>query len=285
MKRFIFIIFCFFTLNNIFSYQWPTNKDYLKSLFGSISDGMIQDGIKFKSDDQAIYPLADGEIIYYQDSFIFGDLDYKGSEGNILVLKHIGEFKSIYRNFSSSDSFNTREQIKKTEVIGISSNTNDEFVFSIFDDKKEEYINPQQILPFLVDDRKPIISAVYLETNGEKIELSMNKRLPSGRGVLTINAWDIMLIKGIYDKFSPFSVNVFVDGFEKYNASFSSIKEIDGKMYLSGESDIDMDKIIIGEGMLFGGDIYLTNGRSLIEVVIRDIDGNEASKSYPVIVE
>lgn len=285
MKKVIcFIIFCF-TLNSLFSYQWPTNKDYLRSLFGSVSEGMIQDGITFKSDDQAIYPLADGEIIYYQDSFVFGDLDYKGDEGNLLVLKHIGEFKSIYRNFTTTDSFDKSDQVKKTEMVGISANKSDEFIFSIFDDKKESYINPQQILPFLVDDKKPIISEVYIETGGENILLSNNKRLPSGRGVLTINAWDVMLVKGLYGKFSPFSVNVFVDGFEKYNASFSSIKEVDGKMFLSGESDIPMDQILIGDGMLYGGDIYLTNGKSLIEVVVRDIDGNETSKSYPIIVE
>lgn len=285
MKKSITIIIFCFTINSLFSYQWPTNKDYLKSLFGSVSEGMIQDGITFKSDDQAIYPLADGEIIYYQDSFVFGDLNYKGDEGNLLVLKHIGEFKSIYRNFTTTDSFDKSDQIKKTEMVGISANKSDEFIFSIFDDKKESYINPQQILPFLVDDKKPIISGVYIETGGENILLSINKRLPPGRGILTINAWDVMLIKGLYGKFSPFSVNVFVDGFEKYNASFSSIKEVDGKMFLSGESDIPMDQILIGEGMLYGGEIYLTNGKSLIEVVVRDIDGNEASKSYPIIVE
>lgn len=285
MRKFIYILLMILSINCLYSYQWPTNKDYLKSLFGSISAGHIQDGIKFNSDNQAIYPLADGEIIYYQDNFSYGDLNYDGDEGNILVLKHIGEFKSIYRNFSTTEDFESVDQLKKTEMVGLSANTSDEFIFSIYDDKKEAYINPQQILPFLIDDRKPIISAVYLDTGEEEIKLARNKRLPSGPAMLKVSAWDIIMVKGVYGKFAPFSVNIFVDGFEKYNASFSSIKEIDGSLFLSGESDIPMNKFLIGGDMLFGGDIYLTNGRSLIEVVIRDIDGNEASKSYSVIVE
>lgn len=285
MGKILFMIIALTSVNLLFSYQWPTNKDYLKSLFGTVNEGTVQDGIKFYGVGQAIYPLADGEIIYYQDSFVFGDLDYTGDEGNILVLRHLGEFKSIYRNFSTTDSYELSKDLKKTEMVGISDNSSDDFIFSIYDDKRQAYINPQQILPFLLDDRKPVIRGVFLENEGNEYKLARNKILPSGSSTLTINAWDIVTVKGRYMKFIPFRVNVFVDGFERYNASFSSIKEIDGEMFLSGESDIPMDKILSVGDMLFGGDIYLTNGRSLIEVVVRDIDGNETSKSYSVIVD
>jgi len=284
VKKLLFITTVFVSINLLYSYQWPTNKDYLKSLFGSVSDGMIQDGIRFYNINQAVYPLDDGEIIYYQDSFDFGDLDYFGGDGNILVLKHIGGFKSIYRNFSTTDNFESTDTMKKTEMIGISSSISDDFMFSIYDDKKNAYINPQQILPFLLDNRKPVIGGVFLEADGRSFKLSRNKVLPAGDSTLLIDAWDVVKVRERYLKFSPFRVNVFVDGFERYNASFSSIKEIDGQMILSGESDVPMEKFITKSGMLFGGDIFLTNGRSLIEVVIRDIDGNEASKSYSVIV-
>lgn len=284
MRQKVYLVLFLLAWNVLFSYQWPTSKDYIKSLFGSISSGMIEDGIMFKSNNQAIYPLTDGEIIYYQDSFEFGDLDYVGDEGNLLVLKHIGEFKSIYRNFSTTDSFESTVSLKKSEMVGISGNNSDEFTFSIYDDKKQAYINPQQILPFLLDNRSPVISGVFLENKGTSIKLSRNKTLPSGLFKLTISAWDIVRINNKYVKFIPFSIYVFVDGLERYNISFSSIKEIDGTMFFTGDTDVPIEKVLMVGDMLYGGEIYLTNGRSLIEIVVRDIDGNEASKSYSVLV-
>lgn len=285
MKQLTLISLIIITSVNLSAYQWPSNKDFLTSLFGTSYSDSIQDGIKFTSEDQAIYPLADGEIIFYQESFEFGDLDYYGAEGNILVLKHAGEFKSIYRNFNSIDSFNLTDSISKTEMLGVSSNEYDNFIFSIYDDKKESYINPQQILPFLEDERNPVINGVYVKNQGTRIKLSRNKKLISGEYHIFIDAWDIVKVRNRYMKFTPFSVNVFVDGFERYNISFSSLKEIDNILYLSGGSDIPVTDFLSGGTMLYGGEVFLTTGRSLIEIVIKDIYGNEASKSYSVIVD
>ena len=285
MRYKILILLLIFFNIYLFSYQWPANKDFLKSLFGSINGNVLQDGIEFRSEGQAIYPLAAGELIYYQDVLSFGDNSFQGNDGNLMVLKHVGEFKSIYRNFSSLENFNYSDYIRESEMIGVSDKNNDNFMFSVYDDKIEAYINPQQLLPYLEDDKSPVISSVLLRSKNNEIKISRNKKLPAGEYLLYINAWDLVSIAGQIRRFSPFSIYVFIDGFERYNISFSSIKEIDESLYLSGESDVSVDKIISGGDLIFGGEIFLTRGRSLIEVVIKDIDGNEASKSYSVIVE
>lgn len=274
---------------SLFSYQWPSNKDYLSSVFGTSNNDYIQDGIKFTIEDQAIYPLADGEIIFYEENFCFGDLNYSGKEGNILVLKHTGEFKSIYRNFITTGGFDLADNLSQTEMLGVSSGKNDDFIFSVYDDKKDSYINPQQILPFLEDERTPVINSVYVKSNDDisnkTVKLYRNVPLVSGVFTIFINAWDIIKVKNSYVKFTPFSVNVFVDGFEKYNISLSSLKEIDNRLYVSGETDVSMADYLSGGSMLYGGEVFLTTGRSLIEIVIKDIEGNEASKSYSVIIK
>jgi len=285
VRKFVLLFLLYFAITAVFSYQWPSNKDYLSSVFGSFTGDNILDGIEFDSENQAIYPITDGEIVFYQDSFEFGDLDYNGEEGNILILKHVGEFKSIYRNFSTSDSFTQTKNLSKSELIGVSSGVYDSFIFSLYDDKKDSYINPQQILPFLLDDRKPVISSVYIDNLETRGKLTRNISLNPGLSRIYIDAWDVVRIRGKYKKFTPFSVNVFVDGFERYNTSFSSLKEIDKTIYLSGNSDVPLKDIISGGTLLYGGDVYLTTGSSLIEIVIKDIEGNEASRSYPVVVK
>jgi len=285
VKRVFLYYFILLTTFSTYSYQWPSSKDFLSKLFGANENLRIVDGIKFSSDNQSIYPLTDGEVIFYQDSFEFGDLDYKGEEGNLLVLKHIGEFNSIYRNFILSDNLNTQININKTDIIGISGNSWDEFIFSVYDNKNDSYINPQQILPFLEDGTTPVINNVYIMNNDVLEPLYMNKRVLGGESILYIDSWDVIYIKGKYSRFVPFSVNVFVDGFERYNISFSSLKEIEDDIYLSGFSDVPLKNFLSIPSYLFGGKVFLTNGRSLIEVVVKDINGNETSKSFSLLVE
>lgn len=285
MRRFNLIILCLLNLTVISAYQWPCNRDYLSSLFGKVTNGVVEDGIRFNNDGQAIYPLAKGEVIYYQDEFKFGDNTYHGDDGNLLVLRHVGEFKSYYSNFHSDMDFSKMESINKSEMLGVSTSEYDTFKFSIFDERRKLYINPQQILPYLNDENRPVISSVVINSLGKEIKLARNRRVPAGDSSIYINAWDVIKVNDKYRKFTPFSINVFVDGFERYNSSLSSIKEVDGFIYIAGDNDIPIGDFISGGNMIFGGDIFLTKGRSLIEIVIKDIDGNEASKSYSVVVE
>lgn len=285
MKRIFLVGLTLINLLSISAYQWPCNRDYLSSIFGNISNGNVEDGIRFTNDGQAIYPLATGEVIFYQDEFNFGDTTFHSDAGNMLVLKHVGEFKSYYSNFHSDMNFSLMDSVNKSEMLGTSSSDFDKFKFSVFDERRKLYINPQQILPYLNDENRPVISSVVINNLGKEIKLSRNRRVPAGDSSIYINAWDVIKVNERAKKFTPFSVNVFVDGFERYNSSLSAIKEVDGFIYISGDSDIPIGDFISGGNMIFGGDIFLTKGRSLIEIVIKDIDGNEASKSYSVVVE
>lgn len=285
MKKILLIFFLLAISSTLFSYQWPSNKESLGKLFGDTSAKNVQDGILFTGENQAVYPLADGDVIFYQDSFQFGDLDYSGEEGNILILSHKGDFRSYYRNFIPTEGFNNSSTILQSEMVGVSGRDNGDFIFSIFDEKKDEYINPQQLLPLLADNLSPVISGVFLYKDGAYMKVLKNKRVPAGSSQLYIDTYDVVKLNNKFKKFNPFSIYIFIDGFERFHVSFSSIKEIDGKLYFSGSDNVPVDNFLRNSSFLFGGDVYLTRGRSLIEVVVRDNNGNEASRSFSVIVE
>lgn len=284
MKKLLLPMLVVLTASAIYSYQWPSNKEFLKSLFSTIEREEAQDGIRFSNSGQAVYPLTEGEIIFYQDSFQFGNLDYTGDEGNLLVLNHKGDFKSFYRNFIPSDGFDYSSMVLQSEMIGVSGKERDDFVFSVYDDKKDEYINPQQILPLLEDNIEPVINGVFLENNSKLVKVVWNKNLPQGLSRIYIEAWDVIKIDKKYKKFIPFGIYVFIDGFEKFHVTFSSIKEVDGELYFSGTENVPVNLFYSRESLLFGGEVFLTRGRSLIEVVVKDNNGNESSKSYSILV-
>lgn len=285
MRNLYLTVSFFLLISPLYSYQWPSNKDKIDKLFGAVSGSDLYDGIKFSGEDQAVYPLTDGEILFYQDDFNFGDLDYSGDQGNLLILSHKGGFRSNYRNFTPTEGFDKEEKILQSEMIGVTSNKGNDFIFSIYDEKKDEYINPQQLLPLLKDTIAPVISKVYIKNSDSFIEVVRNKRVPSGNSELYIDAYDLVKMNSQFKKLNPFSIFVFIDGFERFHVTFSSIKEIDNKLFFSGVEDVPVSKYINRTGFLFGGNIYLTRGRSLIEIVIKDNNGNEVSKSYSVPVE
>lgn len=281
MKNILFILLLF-TLGNLYSYQWPSNKDKLNYIFGSEKDSRFLDGVEFLNNGQGVYPMADGEVIFYQDSMCFGDLKYSEDEGNILYIKHGGDFSGIYRNFISNNDFENVESIYQGDLIGTAAMEDLPFTFSLLDEVKGEFVNPQQILPRVEDTERPVIGKVKLLAGEAEYRLTRNRTIPAGYYTLYIDTYDVIKIGKLYRKITPFQIYVFVDGFENFNISFSSVKEVNDKIYISGDEDLLLEKVKDENGFYFGGEISLTSGKSLIEIVIKDIQGNESSRSIPI---
>lgn len=279
--RLIFSTLLFFIFTNLFSYQWPSAKSEINYIFGSYRSDQFLDGVEFRDGSHPVYPMADGEVIYYSQGFSFGDTRYENSDDNTLVIEHKGNFSAIYRNFSTNKDYSDSEFISQSDLLGISDSEDSPFVFSVYDEVKMEYINPQLILPRVEDDNKPVINGVKLVGNGTSYELTRNKVVPTGYYKLYIDTYDVMKIDNRLRKVTPFQIYVFVDGFKNFTISFSSFKEVDEKIYLSGDEDIPLDNIM-EDGYYFGGEHYLTRGKSQIEIVIEDIYGNETSRSIPI---
>lgn len=280
--RKLFVIPLIFLITPVFGYQWPSNKDKIKYVFGTEIGEAFLDGVEFFNSDQGVYPMADGEVLFYEENLRFGDTKYSEDEGNILYIKHKGNFSGIYRNFKINNDSNLVKNINQGDLLGTANMGDSPFTFSLYDEIKNEFINPQQVLPRVEDDQKPVIGDVKLVAGGVEYKLTRNRSISAGYYSLYIDTYDVMKIAKVYRKITPFQIYVFVDGFENFNVSFSSIKEINEKMYVSGDQDILLDDIKDNKGFYYGGEIYLTTGKSLIEIVIKDIDGNESSRSIPI---
>lgn len=281
MRNIIFVLLLF-TIHSLYSYQWPSSKDKINYIFGSEIDSRFLDGVEFLNTGQGIYPMADGEVIFYQDSMCFGDLKYSEDEGNILYIKHGGDFSGIYRNFTSNNDFEFINEIYQGDLIGTATMKDLPFTFSLLDEIKEEFVNPQQILPRVEDKERPVIGNVILVAGDTRYRLTRNRTIPAGYYKLYIDTYDVIKIGEKYRKITPFQIYVLVDGFENFNISFSSIKEVNEKIYISGDEDIPLEMVKDENGYYFGGEVSLTSGKSLIEIVIKDIHGNESSRYIPI---
>lgn len=278
----LFILLLIILVVPAFGYQWPSNKDKINYIFGTEKNEVFLDGVEFLSTGQGVYPMADGEVLFYEENMCFGDSKYPADEVNILYIKHKGNFSGIYRNFRTNSDLNFVKNIHQGDLLGTANIENSSFTFSLYDEIKSEFINPQQVLPRIEDDQKPVIGSIKLSTDKIEYNLTRNRTISAGYYSLYIDTYDVMKIDGVYRKVTPFQIYVFVDGFENFNISFSSIKEVNEKIYVSGDQDVLIDYVKDDKGFYYGGEIYLTTGKSLIEIVIKDIHGNESSKSIPI---
>lgn len=283
--RNIIIVLLLFTINSLYSYQWPSSKDDINFVFCSEVDSRFLDGVEFSNSGQGVYPMADGEIVYYQDSMIYGDLKYSKDEGNVLYIKHSGDYSGIYRNFSTNNDFETLEQIHQSDLIGTADMKDLPFSFSLLDEKQEKFMNPQLILPTVEDVDRPVIGNVSLVAGKDIYRLARNKTIPAGYYKLYIDTYDVIKIGNKYRKITPFQIYVFVDGFKNFDISFSSIKQVNEKIYISGDEDLLLEEVKDENGYYYGGELSLTSGKSSIEIVIKDIHGNESSRSIPIKIE
>lgn len=281
MRKFLLVLLIPFAAL-IWAYQWPSAKSEINYIFGTNSDDVYLDGVEFNNGSHPVYPMADGEVVYYSQGFSFGDTVYENSDNNTLIIEHKGNFSGVYRNFSSTKDYSDSKFISQSDLLGIADTKDSPFTFSVYDDVKMEYINPQQILPRIDDTDRPVINSVKILGNGKSYELKRNRVVPTGYYQLYIDTYDVMRIGDRLRKVTPFKIYVFIDGLEIFTISFSSFKEIDENIYLSGGEEIPQSSVLSKDGYYYGGEHYLTRGKSLIEIVIEDIYGNETSRSIPI---
>ncbi len=95
----IFTIFLFgsgiFVAPNCRGFDWPVEKKMLMATFGERRHGHFFSGIDLGGGEQVVFPIADGEVIFFHEE---GGLSHtlKRGNGSFIVLQHEGGIRSAY---------------------------------------------------------------------------------------------------------------------------------------------------------------------------------------------
>lgn len=271
-------LLCFLLSSSLFAFQWPSDYSNMISSFYTRSlDNTYKDGLVFKGESLSVFPMSDGEVVFQSEGMEWGKQSIMPSEGDFLILEHKGQYRSVYQGYESL-SFGAQNKYRMTDLLG--TMTDSEFLFALYDTKLQQYVNPQLVLPVQEDLYAPVIGSVVLESGQTTYRVVNNVEVPDGMALLYFDAWDIIISGGKQIKTMPYSIYIFIDGLEVFKVSFDALREIDNKIYLIGDENIDTELFRTSEKNIYAGKIYLNRGRSIIEVVVRDIFGNETSRSY-----
>ncbi len=204
------------------SFQWPLPNGRITSTFGEARYDHFHDGIDIISGNDRIYPVADGELLFFWDRSFFPTENYGGG-GNYRILKHEGGICSVYMHLE--DSVNCERAYMATEPVGKMGNTGrslgKHLHFSIIRLDKNVSVNPLSVLDRIEDSKAPVITDIAVRIADkyypikDKSDIRLTKHYP-----LSIKSVD--LIRG-QERLGVFRLKVFLNDKAVMDSEFSQI--------------------------------------------------------------
>ena len=288
MGRLSLLCICFFVASlSVGAYDWPVEDRAVTATFGENRWGHYHSGIDIGGGEQTIYPIEDGEIIFYfEEEADHGDIPT--GLGNFIVVEHERKIRSLYSHMKAEKLSSKKIYVTKDDALGTigesGSALGKHLHLEVFDGELNRLVNPLKLLPALSDSTTPDIEALYLERNGDLVALDKNPTVSAGQWALLIDTYDTSNLRNRIYPVAPFSLNVYINGRQEIAFVFESLEEKNGNLVLSQSEVITDEELYVEDWRLRVGSIVLQEGEAQLEVIVRDLAGNEAISSIWVSV-
>ena len=158
-------------------FQWPLVKgeypdlEYITSTFGESRIDHFHSGLDIAGNNDAIYPVAAGEIVF---SRMHGDDPFHPMQGpgNYLFLHHEGDWWSGYYHLKAFDEEPRTGTVGPETVIGHSSNSGHSggphLHFFMSTEYGQRIMNPLVLLPPVTDIHPPVIGPLVIVSTDER---------------------------------------------------------------------------------------------------------------------
>lgn len=262
-------------------WQWPTETVFASVVFGQSREGAYSRGMELIGGVQPVYPVAAGTVIYVRG--LEGSSPFQ--LGATVVVEHDRGFRSIYGHLEEGSTPEPGTVVTESMQIGLVGETGSAsrptLYFSILDTKSGAYVNPLLLLPSIEDLVPPTVIGVFAQNERSLYDLGAGSTLPAGDYELLVECGDRWT--GAGELVAPYSVVVLVDGKEHLAIAHDRIVFSDGYPRLQPGPPVSHGGLHTGEGSYVTGWITIPVGRTLIEVVVGDFSGNDASVVIEVI--
>lgn len=276
-----------FSITLAFAFEWPqkdTSYSSFYSFFGQLRGGTIESSLIFK-DSAPVTSAEEGTvacIISEHDS----DMGwFESTLGNAVILGHEDQILTVYANLEGSTVPEFTEEnsaIHTGDYLGESGNSGWQqgrscLEFMVIDTKNDTAVNPRILMPRV--GRGPTITMGQITLDNKKgtvFDLRETKHVSAG--VYTI-------YKTRQEGAVPFKTNVSINGASIETISFDSLKEVDGRLCATGNSNYSADTLYPDEERLFLAQAMLTPGKNIISISVTDILGNTKTERFSIEVE
>ena len=276
----VYLLLVFLSLSFL-SFQWPVAKGRITSTFGETRWDHFHDGIDMVCNDNLVYPVKEGELLFFWDRSIFPVENFPGG-GNYIILKHDKNLYSLYMHLKEIYAGET--EYKENHVLGLIGNTGHSFAahlhFSILDLNERKSFNPYLLLPKRIDERSPEITelALKIEDKYFRIKNDSNFRLTKHYPLL-IKIKDSITGR---ERLGVYSLKVELNSRIVLDVSYDAIEYSESGLTIGG----NLFSSIMEEGGYYAAsEIKYLNGLNNLKIKTKDYSGNIANKEYRFNVE
>ncbi len=257
------------------SFNWPLKNSRITSTFGESRGDHFHDGIDVISGNERIYPVAEGELLFFWDRALFPTENY-GGVGNYKIIKHNDELISLYMHLQDNQVvkriFAPDEKIGRIGNTGRSYGKHLHFSFLKMDENKS--INPFRIMPEIKDKKDPKVLSICLKIGKkyypirDKSNIRLTKHYP-------LHVKIIDFIKG-HERLGIYKLNVIFNGDKVLDTTFSEIGFNRNELIIQNKP---FENLYDNNGYYLVEDMEYRNGINELRIIASDFSGNKTVKN------
>ncbi len=264
------------------AFDWPqeeTSSDSFYSYFGQYRGGTIESSLIFR-DPSTVKATDSGHVaaIITEHNNDYGW--FESTLGNAVIIAHDFDFSTVYGNLDEESlhpELFDMDTVSVGQEFGESGNSGWQegqscLEFQVLDIKQGLAINPRNLMPRIGKEIPLSIGNVSLDDkNGNTHLLVLEKRLPAGKYAVYNTRQDISV---------PYKTVVSLNGATVESISYDSMKEVGGKLCVSGNSTYPAEKVYPDEKRHLLGNVQLNHGLNRLDVTVIDILGATENVTY-----
>lgn len=173
------------------------NKIRITSTFGEFRTDHFHNGVDFGGNKMEIYPIADGEIVYYSDIEEDPTRQLYGV-GNTVIIEHPNSVRSYYYHIEDGTIEKSFAKVTERDAIALTGNSGRSggahLHLTVENIKEGLVVDPLEYLKISKgSEQSPLIHGIYLRTEDRLIQIK--DRMPmkySGELRLFVRAYDLL---------------------------------------------------------------------------------------------
>ncbi len=281
-KLVVTIISATFLAGSAIAFDWPqseTSSDSFYSYFGQLRGGTMESSLIFR--DTSTVKAADSGhlaaiITEHNDDFGW----FESTLGNAVIISHGNGFSTVYGNLDEStlnENLFDMNAISVGQELGESGNSGWQdgqscLEFQVLDVKQGLAINPRNLMPRIGKELPLSVGTVSLDDkNGQTHLLVLEKNLKAGKYSVYHTRDSISV---------PYKTMVSLNGATVENISYDSMKEINGRLCVTGNSSYTFENVYPDQKRHLLGNVQLNHGLNRLDVTVTDILGESTTVTY-----
>jgi hypothetical protein len=291
MKKWLLLAAAFLAHSPLSAIEWPLPDADIARNFGYNDRGRPALVTAFEGEGD-ILAAGDGELIF---SYTGTDIGSRlpSPLGAWSAIDHGDGLISIYGRYGDSGGIRQLPQhlsrVDRSVAVAPAGNSGwsrrSGFYFMLYDRKERRWVNASMVIPPFPDAVPPQILGVQLRRadDGRVMEGTQLRNISQGRYSIVVNAIDVLQERGV--PLAPHRIVCSVNGSEAGSISFETICARAGILMVNRSGLTPASQVYAYFPALEVGEVYLSRGQTMLEIIVQDIAGNSRSSSTRMLVE